>query len=116
MAPGDLNVRTTTSVLAMLAALCIGTAPAMARDYEAGKQKAESCKACHGEAGKEPVTPETPRLAGQHYDYLVHALQAYKKGTRDNALMSPMARPLSEDDIRDMAWYFARQKGLQTKY
>lgn len=105
-----------TRLLATLAALAIGVAPAMARDYQAGKQKAESCKACHGEAGKEPITPETPRLAGQHYDYLVHSLQAYKKGARDNALMSPMARPLSEADIRDMAWYFSRQKGLQTKY
>jgi cytochrome c553 len=89
---------------------------ATARDYAAGKQKAESCKACHGEAGKEPVTPDTPRLAGQHYDYLVHALRAYKNGARNSPLMSPMAQPLSEADMRDLAWYFARQKGLHTKY
>ena len=107
---------TMTRLLATLAALAIGVAPAMARDYQVGKQKAESCKACHGEAGKEPVTPETPRLAGQHYDYLVHSLQAYKRGTRDNPSMAPMAQPLSEQDIRDVAWYFSRQKGLHTKY
>ena len=91
-------------------------ASAMARDYDAGKQKAETCKACHGEAGNQPITPDTPRLAGQHYDYLVHSLEAYKKGARNSPLMSPMAQPLSEADIRDVSWYFSRQKGLETKY
>ena len=107
-----------TTILATIAAcaLALGAAPATARDYDAGKQKAETCKACHGEAGDQPITPDTPRLAGQYYDYLVHSLEAYKKGARNNPLMSPMAQPLSAADIRDVAWYFSRQKGLETKY
>jgi cytochrome c553 len=90
---------------------------AQARDYEAGKKKAEEvCKACHGADGNTPLTPETPRLAGQYYDYLVHSLEAYRKGARENPLMSPVAKPLTDDEIRDVAWYFSKQQGLTEKY
>jgi cytochrome c553 len=90
---------------------------AHARDYEAGKKKAEEvCKACHGADGNTPLTPDTPRLAGQYYDYLVHSLEAYRKGARDNPLMSPMAKPLTDAEIRDVAWYFSKQQGLVEKY
>jgi len=86
-------------------------------DYEAGKKKAETvCAACHGADGNKPLTPETPRLAGQYYDYLVHSLRAYRSGARQNPLMSPMAQPLSDAEIKDVAWYFSRQTGLVTKY
>jgi cytochrome c553 len=106
--------------IAGLAALMLGVALAghvQARDYEAGKKKAdEVCKACHGADGNTPLTPETPRLAGQYYDYLVHSLEAYRKGTRENPLMSPMAKPLTDDEIRDVAWYFSKQQGLAEKY
>ncbi len=89
----------------------------MAADYEAGKKKAaEVCAACHGADGSKPLTPETPILAGQYRDYLVHATQAYKKGARQNPLMTPMAQPLTEEDIRNLAEYFSQQVGLQTKY
>jgi cytochrome c553 len=92
-------------------------APGYARDYEAGKQKATTiCAACHGEDGNKGITPDTPRLAGQYYDYLVHSLEAYKKGTRQNPLMSPMAQPLTPEEIRNVAYYYSRQKGLEVKY
>ena len=88
-----------------------------AADYEAGRKKAqEICKACHGEDGNQPLTPETPRLGGQHYDYLLRSLEAYKSGARSNPLMGPMAQPLSDKEVRDLAFYFSRQQGLQTKY
>ena len=103
-----------------LVALVIGVAlagSAHARDYEAGKKKAEEvCKACHGADGNTPLTPETPKLAGQYYDYLVHSLKAYRKGMRDNPLMTPMAKPLTDAEISDVAWYFSKQKGLVEKY
>ncbi|MEO8630815.1 MAG: cytochrome c [Betaproteobacteria bacterium] len=90
---------------------------AHAADYDAGKKKAEEvCSACHGADGNKPLTPETPRLAGQHYDYLEHSLHAYKKGTRDNPLMTPMAKPLTDKEIKDVAWYFSQQSGLVNKY
>ncbi|HZP85397.1 MAG TPA: cytochrome c [Burkholderiales bacterium] len=92
-------------------------AGALAKDYEAGKKKAtEICAACHGEDGNKPITPETPRLAGQHYDYLVHSLEMYKSGKRQNPLMSPMAKPLTKEEIDNVAYYFSRQTGLETKY
>lgn len=105
-----------TIVITALVVAAAAAAPALA-DYEAGKKKAaEVCAACHGEDGNKPLTPETPRLGGQHHDYLVHALEAYKKGTRQNPLMSPMAQPLSSREIRDLAEYFSRQRGLVTKH
>jgi cytochrome c553 len=89
----------------------------LAADYEAGKKlAAEKCAACHGEVGNKPVTPETPKLAGQYFDYLEHALTAYKKGQRENPMMSPMAQPLSKDDIKNLAWFFSKQQGLEKKY
>jgi cytochrome c553 len=98
-------------------ALVSAAGPLAAKDYDAGKKKAqEVCAACHGEDGNKPMTPETPRLGGQHYDYLVHSLQMYKSGKRQNPLMSPMAQPLSKKDMSDVAWYFSKQKGLETKW
>jgi cytochrome c553 len=104
------------SVMALaIAAVFAGSA--QAADYEAGKKKVEEvCKACHGADGNTPLTPDTPRLAGQYYDYLVHSLEAYRKGARENPLMSPMAKPLSDKEIHDVAWYFSKQQGLVEKY
>ena len=88
-----------------------------AADYDAGKTKAETvCAQCHGADGNKPLTPETPRLAGQYYEYLVHSLKAYRSGARQNPLMSPMAQPLTDAEIKNVAWYFSRQVGLVTKY
>jgi len=104
---------------AVFVALAIGvlSGTAQARDYEAGKKKVEEvCKACHGTDGNTPLTPETPRLGGQYYEYLVHSLQAYRKGARENPLMSPMAKPLTDAEISDVAWYFSKQQGLVEKY
>ena len=104
--------------LALAVALCaplLCTTRALASD-DLGKKKAdEACAACHGPEGNKPITPETPRLAGQQYDYLVQALTDYRKGARDNAVMSAMAKPLTKKEIRDLAGYFSRQQGLTTK-
>jgi len=98
-------------------AFAAGANGAFARDYEAGKKKAaEVCAACHGEDGNKGITPDTPRLAGQYYDYLVHALEQYKSGKRQNPMMTPMAQPLSKEDIRNLAQYFSKQQGLSVKY
>ena len=107
-----------TRILLLSAALSLAVVPGVqARDYEAGKKKAEEvCKACHGADGNTPLTPETPRLAGQYYEYLVHSLEAYRKGTRENPLMSPMAKPLTDAEVHNVAWYFSKQQGLVEKY
>jgi len=105
-----MNRLVITSVCLML---CAG--PVLAGDYEAGKEKAAACVACHGPDGNKPITPDIPRLGGQYYDYLVHSLKAYRSGARENAMMGPMAKPLTDQEIKDVAWYFSRQTGLVSK-
>lgn len=73
----------------------------------AGKQKAATCVACHGEDGK-GTAPEFPVLAGQYSSYLEQALKQYKSGERKNAIMAGFAAALSEQDIKDLAAYYAR--------
>jgi cytochrome c553 len=105
------------ALISAAAALAVLGTPATAKDYEAGQKKVqEVCAACHGEDGNKGMTPDTPRLGGQYYDYLVHSLKQYRAGKRENPLMSPMAKPLSDEDISNLAYYFSRQKGLITKY
>ncbi len=83
-----------------------------AGDASAGKKIAgETCQACHGADGNSS-NAQYPRLAGQHADYLVHALQAYKNGARKNPIMSGFAASLSEQDIKNVAAWFATQQGL----
>lgn len=76
-------------------------------DANTGKAVAANCAACHGANGVS-VNPEWPNLAGQHADYLVTALEAFKGGARKNDMMSPMAAGLSEADMRNVSAYFAK--------
>jgi cytochrome c553 len=78
----------------------------------AGKEKAAACGSCHGEDGNSQ-DPNFPRLAGQYESYLVKALEDYKSGSRKNPMMSGFAAGLSEQDMKDIAAYYAsRKKGL----
>ena len=79
----------------------------------AGKEKAAVCTACHGETGAS-AAPNWPNLAGQHRDYLVHALTAYQNGERKDPVMMGQAASLTSQDIEDIAAYFAAQPGLFT--
>ena len=87
---------------------------AQAASPEAGKEKSRTCAACHGPDGNSQ-TPDFPRLAGQHYDYLVKALHDYKTGERKNPIMAPQAANLSDRDMQDLAAYFSLQQGLMVK-
>lgn len=80
-----------------------------AGDIDAGKAKAAMCAACHGPDGNS-VNPQWPKLAGQHAEYLALAMKAYKSGERKNVIMAPMAAPLSDADIENLAAYFASQE------
>jgi len=75
---------------------------------EAGAKKSVTCAACHGQDGNS-ANPQWPSLAGQHAKYTVRALKAYKNGTRQNVLMSGQAMALSEQDMEDLAAYYAAQ-------
>jgi cytochrome c553 len=99
----------------LLCASTIWATQAVASD-DTGKKKADdACAACHGPEGNKPITPETPRLAGQEYGYLVQALNDYRNGIRENPVMSAMAKPLTEKEMRELAGYYSRQQGLTTK-
>ena len=73
--------------------------------------KAATCVACHGEGGIS-VAPNWPSLAGQHKDYLEHALGEYKAGARKNAIMGSQAVGLTAAEITVLAAYFSSQSGL----
>lgn len=75
-----------------------------------------NCASCHGADFNSPVDPSYPKLAGQHADYLEHALVAYKRGSdgpngRGNAIMGGMAKPLSHNEMKDIAAYLSKLPG-----
>jgi len=80
-----------------------------AGDAAAGKAKSALCMACHGPDGNSP-NPIWPKLAGQHPSYIRKQLEAFKTGSRKENLMSPMAAPLTEQDMENLAAYFSSQK------
>src|SRR5688572_22481665 len=86
---------------------------ALAGNPEAGREKAKTCAACHGPDGNS-TNADFPKLAGQQADYLIKSLQGYKAGTRKNPIMAPMATPLSQREIEDLAAFYSRQPGLTT--
>ena len=104
-------------LIAITCCMLLGAAaPALAGDAAAGKEKSKTCSACHGPEGNTPAAPDFPRLAGQHYDYLVKAITAYKSGARKSPVMMPMVEKLSKRDIEDLAAFYSQQQGLVTKY
>lgn len=75
---------------------------------QAGATKAAVCFACHGPNGNS-VAPTFPRLAGQNAVYIAEQLHLFRSGVRPNPVMGPMAKTLSDQDIDDLAVYFAAQ-------
>ena len=76
-----------------------------------GAEVAKQCVACHGEDGNSP-TPNFPRIAGQHADYMVHSLKSYKNGDRKNAIMAGIVAALTEKEMKNVAAFYAEQSGL----
>ena len=77
-----------------------------AGDAAAGKEKSLTCAACHGGKGISPVE-SYPNLAGQKEQYLIAQMIAFRDGARKNAQMSPMVSGLSDEDIANLAAYYA---------
>ena len=98
---------------AAVPALCVLTlsaAPALAYDAEAGRQKAEAtCATCHGKNGISEQ-PAVPSIAGQWNDYLVLALYQYRAKHRLSEVMGPIAEPLTDDDLGNLAAYYSALK------
>jgi len=81
----------------------VGTAP----------DSAATCVACHGPAGQS-IANLYPHLAGQHASYLEQAIGDYQSGARSNAQMGPLVQQLTEADIKAIAAFYSKQKGLST--
>jgi cytochrome c553 len=77
-----------------------------ARDLPVAESKAASCTACHGLDGISN-NDQWPNLAGQKQGYLAAQLKAYRSGERKDAMMSPLAKPLSDAEIDMLAAYFS---------
>jgi cytochrome c553 len=101
------------AAVTMAPALANEAAPAakMAKpDLAKGSEKFTAvCAACHGADGNSG-SPENPKLAGQHPEYLVKQLQEFKAGKRKNAVMQGFASTLSDEDMRNVAYWAAGQK------
>jgi cytochrome c553 len=95
-----------SSTLLFTALLAISSYTYAAGDAEAGKVKSATCAACHGAEGIS-ANEIWPNLAGQKGAYLVKQLKAFKDGTRSDPMMSPMAAPLSDEDIENLAAYYS---------
>jgi cytochrome c553 len=97
------------TTLALVVAFGSGSGVAAAAgNAQAGQAKSVTCMACHGADGNS-ANPEWPNLAGQHPAYIQHQLKGFKAGQRQNPLMTPMAMTLQDQDIDDLAAYFASQ-------
>jgi cytochrome c553 len=97
--------------LLILALVCFSAQAFGAGDAPSGKQKSQTCAACHGPDGNSPAGPDFPRLAGQHYDYLLKALRDYKAGARKNPIMGGQVGSLTSQDMADLAAFYSSQKG-----
>ncbi|WEF31245.1 c-type cytochrome [Pseudoduganella chitinolytica] len=106
------------SVALLLSAVSL--AASAGGNVDAGKALAEkyACATCHGKDYNSPIDPSYPKLAGQHRDYLEHALVAYKRADgangRNNAIMTGQVKPLSNQDIKDIAAYLHSLPGTLT--
>ena len=91
----------------LIAGIAIALLPwvANAADPKAGRAKSAACVVCHGQIGIS-VAPDAPNLAGQPAIYLEAQLRNYRSGKRQHEVMTVIARPLSDDDIANVAaWY-----------
>jgi cytochrome c553 len=91
---------------AALAAAVLGASAASAADVAAGRRKALQCQTCHGLDGMSKL-PEAPHIAGQPEPYLVKSLNDYRSGARKHDMMTLVVKELSDQDVADLAAYYA---------
>lgn len=97
------------------AALMAWYQPAEAKgDADRGKRLARDCFACHGPDGYSP-SPINPKIGGQHERYIFMALQQYREGSRTHSLMRGSVLGKSDQELEDIAAYYASQPGYLTR-
>ena len=104
------KMKITTMILCASALTALAVPVHAAGDPRAGKDKTSMCAGCHGIPGWRTAYPavySVPKLGGQHAEYMVSALKAYKSGERSHPSMVGIAASLSEQDMEDLAAYYA---------
>lgn len=81
-------------------------------DPVAGKEKSQLCQGCHGEVGIS-IEGMAPKLAGQYAKYIAKELRNFQSGTRTHEIMSAIAQTVSDDDLADIAAYFASREKMK---
>ncbi|WP_193368293.1 c-type cytochrome [Pelagibius marinus] len=105
-----MTVTKTPLLLLGIAALAVAfSAPAQAADPAAGRKKARQCQTCHGIDGIAKI-PIAPHIAGENQIYLENQLKAFRSGKREHEIMSVVAKGLSDEDISDLAAWYASIK------
>ena len=94
----------------VLISICLFPQVSTAADIEAGKTRASTCFSCHGLEGIS-LNPKYPNLAGQSAEYLIKQLNAFRSGSRNDPIMTPMAKSMSDLDVENVAAFFA-SKGV----
>ncbi len=97
------------SLLGICLGLVLVSSSMAAGNTEQGRKKAQACVVCHGPLGI-ASSPGVPHLAGQPAVYLMEQLKNYRSGKRQNPVMAVMAKPLSDEDIQDIALWYSSQE------
>lgn len=97
---------TFTAVLILKPSQSLNAQASLKGDPVSGKTKATLCAACHGQAGIS-VNPLWPSLAGQQELYLVNQIKAFRDGEREEITMQPFVQELSDQDVADLAAFYA---------
>jgi len=93
-------------ILAICALLILTGSALAAPDAKKGSAISKQCAVCHGNDGIS-IDNNIPNLAGQHYPYLLEQMIAYKQKSRNNPIMNEMIGPLSQQQIEDIAAFYA---------
>lgn len=106
-----MRVRSSVCAVVLLLSSGLALASPPAGDVSAGKIKAQPCLGCHGIPGYFNAYPSyhVPKVGGQHPEYIIAALKAYKSGQRAHATMQAQAATLAEQDMADIAAFFASE-------
>jgi cytochrome c553 len=108
------TARTLVAAATLFVAAASAQAQGVTGDVQAGQKKAEMCIGCHGIKGYQNSFPEihkVPMISGQSAPYIVSSLKAYQKGDRKHPSMRGIAGSLSEQDMADLAAFYAGQAG-----
>ena len=108
-------MKSTGNAVAIAAAFFLFLPAFASADAEAGRQKAAACAACHGEGGNS-TNPAWPSLAAQPAQFISTSLFMFREGNRQDPLMTPMAKGLSNPELNDLAAYFSAQKAVPPKH